>query len=108
MRPPPQRIVFSVLDQVVSSLTNVLLSIAVARVASPEVYAQVAITVTTVLALLTVTRQSVGAYVVSLGRTGDAGVGSALGVQTLLAPLAAVAPCVLLVMAPGTGAGGVL
>jgi hypothetical protein len=112
MRLPPQRIVVSVLDQVVSSLTNVLLSIAVARVASPEVYAQVAIAVTTMLALLTVTRQSVGAYLVSLGgaprRLRESRVAAALGVQAVLAPLAAVAPCVLLVVAPGTGAGGVL
>lgn len=112
MRTPPRRLVFSVLDQGVSSLSNVLLSVAVARVAPPAVYAHFLLGLTIVVAILTVTRQSVGAYLVAQGGSADAErgerVGCALLLQYSMAPLAAVGPCVLLVGPGELGSRAVL
>jgi hypothetical protein len=104
VRRPPTRLVFSVIDQGVSSLSNVLLSVAVARAARPDLYAHYLLAITLVVAVLTVTRQGAGAYLVAVsgGTSADPGASArfALLAQYAMAPLAAAGPAVLLF---GTG-----
>lgn len=96
-----RRVIVATLDQALSSLTNALLSIAVARAASPELYARFAIALTALLALLTVARQSVGAYLVSLSRAShpEPQVRSALVLQSALAAAASLGPLGLMLSA---------
>jgi len=88
-------------------VTNVLLSISVARVAPAELYGRFAIAIAAIVAVLTVARQSAGAYLLSLAGASSVdrvrAAGPTLAAQGVMALLAAVGPALLAIVADQPG-----